>query len=104
MGPTQGQELGLGSGIVNMSRQVGFAIGIALLVAVFTGVLGDQTTNIEHVRDAYGAAFRVAPVVTLLSIPFTLTMRRRPGELVATEVPAPAHAAGRSRQPLDRRL
>jgi EmrB/QacA subfamily drug resistance transporter len=93
MGSIQGQELGLGSGIVNMSRQLGFAIGIALLVAVFAGVLGDQTTNIEHVRDAYGAAFRVAAFVTLLAIPFTLTMRRRPGELVATEVPAPAHAA-----------
>ena len=92
MGSIQGQELGLGSGIVNMSRQVGFAIGIALLVAVFTGALGDQTTNIEHVRDAYGAAFRVAALVTLLAIPFTLTMRLRPGE-VASAAPAPAHAA-----------
>jgi EmrB/QacA subfamily drug resistance transporter len=93
MGSIQGQELGLGSGIVNMSRQVGFAIGIALLVAVFTGALGDQVNNAEHVRDAYGAAFRVAALVTLVGIPFALTMRRRPGEVAAAEVPAPAHAA-----------
>jgi EmrB/QacA subfamily drug resistance transporter len=39
MGTIRGQELGLGSGIVNMSRQVGFAIGVALLVAVFTGTI-----------------------------------------------------------------
>jgi EmrB/QacA subfamily drug resistance transporter len=42
MGSIRGQELGLGSGIVNMSRQVGFAIGIALFVAVFTGSLDDS--------------------------------------------------------------
>jgi hypothetical protein len=66
-----------------MSRQVGFAIGIALLVAVFTGALGDNLADPEHARDAYAAAFRVAAFVTLLAIPFTLTMRRRPGEAAA---------------------
>ena len=42
MGSITGQELGLGSGIVNMSRQVGFAVGVALLVAVFTGTIDNQ--------------------------------------------------------------
>jgi EmrB/QacA subfamily drug resistance transporter len=133
MGSITGQELGLGSGIVNMSRQVGFAVGVALLVAVFTGTIDNeiasarkqvsslttqasltpaQTAHVnrsaftdprnpnnrpppartplerqarrivdEHVRDSYGAAMRVAAFVTLLGIPFSLTMRRRPGEV-----------------------
>ena len=45
MGSIRGQELGLGSGIVNMSRQVGFAIGVALFVAVFTGAIDDRTAE-----------------------------------------------------------
>jgi EmrB/QacA subfamily drug resistance transporter len=140
MGSIRGQELGLGSGIVNMSRQVGFAIGVALLVAVFTGTIDGHLAHArkqvavltrdkgltpaerahlrkivfvdpsnpgaerleprtpterqaqhivnEQVRDSYGVAFRVAALVTLLAIPFSLTMRRRP-----TEAHAPAEAA-----------
>ena len=45
MGAIRGQELGLGSGIVNMARQVGFAIGIALFVAVFTGSVDDRVAE-----------------------------------------------------------
>ena len=45
MGAIRGQELGLGSGIVNTARQVGFAIGIALFVAVFTGAVDDRVSE-----------------------------------------------------------
>jgi hypothetical protein len=139
-----GQELGLGSGIVNMSRQVGFAVGVALLVAVFTGTIDDQVSTArrevsaltagagltqaerrrlersafpnpenpsvrtppprtpierqareivdDHVRDSYGAAIRTAAFVTLLGTPFSLTMRRRPGEVASPEMVAAAAA------------
>jgi EmrB/QacA subfamily drug resistance transporter len=145
MGSIRGQELGLGSGIVNMSRQVGFAVGVALLVAVFTGTIDDELKSArrevaalvqregaaenprglvrslvgdpenpsatkreprtpverqaseiidEHVRDSYGAAIRTAGFVTLLAIPFALTMRRRPGEAASPEMAAAAAVAG----------
>jgi EmrB/QacA subfamily drug resistance transporter len=146
MGSIAGQELGLGSGIVNMSRQVGFAVGVALLVAVFTGTIKTElkqarkevavvsahasltpaeTAQVEraaffnpqdpsaakqvtprtpvqrkarlvvdeHVRNAYGDAMGVAAFVTLLGIPFSLTMRRRPGEAASPEMAAAAAAA-----------
>ena len=52
MGSIRGQELGLGSGIVNMSRQVGFAIGVALFVAVFTGAIDDRVADArQEVRE-----------------------------------------------------
>jgi MFS family permease len=143
MGSIRGQELGLGSGIVNMGRQVGFAIGVALFVAVFTGAIDDRVADArqevatltqanglsateerhleaavfadpddpfaerpapqtpveeeaqaivdEEVRDAYGAAFRVGALVTLVALPFSLTMRRKPGD--AHAAPAAAAAA-----------
>jgi EmrB/QacA subfamily drug resistance transporter len=115
MGSIRGQEIGLGSGIVNMSRQVGFTIGIALFVAVFTGTIGgerqqareriaalpakpsaSQSREIarEETRDAYGKAFLVGGFVVLLGIPFSLTMRRGPSDVHRGSEVAPAPAAG----------
>ena len=90
MGSIRGQELGLGSGIVNMSRQVGFAIGVALLVSVFTGQLDHQAP-----ADAFSAAFKVAALATLLAAPFAFLMRRRPGDhpAEAREAAGPAVAS-----------
>jgi len=94
MGSIRGQELGLGSGIVNMSRQVGFAIGIAIFVAVFTGSLdGSQAHTQEALRDAYGNAFLVGGLIVLIGIPFSLTMRRKPSDVQRAETAA-AVAAG----------
>jgi MFS family permease len=47
MGSISGDELGLGSGIVNMSRQVGFTLGVAILVAVFTGVVDNRAADVR---------------------------------------------------------
>ena len=102
MGAIRGQELGLGSGIVNMARQVGFAIGIALFVAVFTGSIDNERRQAreriaalpvpvtraesreivrDEVRDAYGRAFAAGGIVVVLAVPFSLTMRRRPADV-----------------------
>ena len=85
-----------------MARQVGFAIGIALFVAVFTGTIDDERSQAreriaalparssrggareivrEEARDAYGKAFLVGGFVVLLGIPFSLTMRRGPSDV-----------------------
>jgi len=85
-----------------MARQVGFAIGIALFVAVFTGSIDDERRQAreriaglpapvtraesleivrDEVRDAYGRAFAAGGIVVVLAVPFSLTMRRRPADV-----------------------
>jgi hypothetical protein len=89
MGSISGQELGLGSGIVNMSRQLGFALGVATLVAVFTGVVSDGTPA----HEGYDAGFRVAALAALLAIPFAAAMRKKPADVHGEEAePGPAGA------------
>jgi hypothetical protein len=46
----------------------------------------------EEARDAYGAAFRAGALVTLLAFPFSLTMRRKPGDVQQVPQAVPAAA------------
>ena len=78
MGAVRGQELGLGSGIVNMSRQLGFALGVAVLVAVLEA--HGTPRSADEARDAFADAFRVAALFVALAIPFGLALRRRPAD------------------------
>jgi hypothetical protein len=57
MGAVHGQELGLASGIVNTARQLGAAVGIALLIATFSATLdlhiGSARDDIVDVAEDY---------------------------------------------------
>jgi len=77
MGSISGQELGLGSGIVNMSRQVGFALGVALLVAVFTGVIGqrEDSARAEAAQVANAAGYSPERRDALLARAFSTDAR-----------------------------
>ncbi|HEX8065086.1 MAG TPA: MFS transporter [Thermoleophilaceae bacterium] len=61
MAAVRGPELGLGSGIVNMSRQIGFSVGVALLVAVFTGAIDDNVGEARATAARETAAAGYAP-------------------------------------------
>ena len=57
MGAVQGQELGLASGILNTARQLGAAMGIALMIATFSVTLGwhigSAQDDVEDVAQDY---------------------------------------------------
>jgi len=63
MGAVQGQELGLASGILNTARQLGVAIGVALLVATFSQTLHWHTDSaVDDVADI-AQEYQVPPAI-----------------------------------------
>jgi EmrB/QacA subfamily drug resistance transporter len=59
MGSVSGQELGLGAGIVNSARQLGFGLGIALLVAVFATTFDSRAHDQRRRADGFAKALGV---------------------------------------------
>jgi hypothetical protein len=59
MGSVSGQELGLGAGLVNSSRQLGFGLGIALLIAVFATTFDSRTHDQRLRADGFAKALGV---------------------------------------------
>jgi EmrB/QacA subfamily drug resistance transporter len=65
------EETGLASGISNTSYQVGSAIGLAIIVAIATAYLGDNTRKVEiteSIRVAFGAAAFIAALASVFAI------------------------------------
>jgi hypothetical protein len=73
-------NLGTGSGILNMARQVGTVLGVAALVAALTVPAHDPLTVFRH-GVALSIAFFVAAGVVCLTV---LTRRSRPAAVAAT--------------------
>jgi Na+/melibiose symporter-like transporter len=59
MGSLLGQELGLGAGLVNSARQLGFGLGIALLVAVFAATFDSREHDQRLRADGFSKALGV---------------------------------------------
>jgi EmrB/QacA subfamily drug resistance transporter len=96
MGSISGQELGLGSGIVNMARQVGFALGVAVLVAVFTGVAQDrfQTARTEASAAAQRAGLPPERRVKILNEAFSGRAEEGGGRAFVPRGPVEREVAG----------
>ena len=51
MGAVTGQDLGLASGVLNTARQLGAALGVAILIATFGGALHAHMSWFADERD-----------------------------------------------------
>ena len=51
MGAVTGQDLGLASGVLNTARQLGAALGVAILIATFGGALQRAHVLVRRRRD-----------------------------------------------------
>jgi MFS family permease len=72
-----------GSAVINMIRQTGFAVG----VAVFVAIVGSPVSSIEKLS-AFRLAWWVMAVITLLGlIPTIVLMRPRPAPADASRTP-----------------
>ncbi|WP_433714018.1 MFS transporter [Nocardia sp. CA-084685] len=77
------EEGGLASGIVNVSYQVGSAVGLAAMTAVATALGADQTGDLPELTNGFSAAFLGAAVIALAGAGITaVTMRATAQEQV----------------------
>ncbi|WP_037857221.1 MFS transporter [Streptomyces sp. SCSIO 75703] len=86
-----GQQAGLVSGLLNTSRQVGGALGLAALAVVAASHSGADATSPAALVDGYGAAFLVSAAFPVVGLLAALAVPRPPRE--ETAAPAPAERA-----------
>ncbi|WP_280494800.1 MFS transporter [Nocardia asiatica] len=72
------EEGGLASGIVNVSYQVGSAIGLASMTAVATAFGADRIGDLPELTNGFSAAFLGAAAIALAGAGITATTMRTP--------------------------
>ncbi|MBF6350981.1 MFS transporter [Nocardia flavorosea] len=78
IGAARPEEGGLASGIVNVSYQIGSAIGLAAMTALATAFGADRLTDLPQLTDGYSAAFLGAGAIALLGAGLTAVTMSSP--------------------------
>ncbi|WP_280436888.1 MFS transporter [Nocardia carnea] len=71
IGAARPEEGGLASGIVNVSYQIGSALGLAAMTALAAAFGADQLTDLPQLTDGYSAAFLGAGAIALVGAGLT---------------------------------
>ncbi|MEV6276351.1 MFS transporter [Nocardia sp. NPDC051832] len=74
------EEGGLASGLVNVSYQVGSAVGLAAMTAVATAFGADQLGDLPRLTDGFAAAFLGAAVIALAGAGIAAVTMRTPAQ------------------------
>jgi hypothetical protein len=82
------EEGGLAAGIVNVSYQVGSALGLAAMTAVATSAGAGQLGNLDALTDGFSAAFIGAAVIALVGAGLAAATLRTLAPATAVEVGA----------------
>lgn len=74
------EEGGLASGIVNVSYQIGSALGLAAMTALAAAFGADQLTDLPQLTDGYSAAFLGAGAIALVGAGLTAATMASPAK------------------------
>ncbi len=78
------EEGGLASGIVNVSYQIGSALGLAAMTALAAASGADQLTDLPQLTDGYSAAFLGAGAIALVGAGLTAATMASPAKTTST--------------------